>query len=143
MVVGKFGKHLTFEVYFKPDRSAGGNGDGIKYLTFDDFQRNVKSRTTRHARILKKPKSEFGGPDLSDMTFTMQFSASLGVNPRQMLRELESCVRLGKIGYFIIGTKKIGKHKYIITDISESWDNIIKNGLLVSAKVNVTMEEYL
>ena len=140
MVVGKFGKYLTFEVYYKPDAS----GDNqVKYLTFEDFSREVKNRTTDHARILMKEKVQFGGPSLSTMTFTMHFSSSLGVNPRKMLIELESCVRLGKLGYFIIGTKKIGKHKYLITSMSESWGQIIKNGKLVSANVNITMKEYL
>ncbi|MCI9538864.1 MAG: phage tail protein [Eubacterium sp.] len=140
MIVGKFGKHLTFEVYRKP---ASEGEDKVKYLTFQNLQRNVSSRVTEHARILKKHKTQFGGPNLSEMTFTMTFSASLGINPRKMLSSLESCVRLGKIGYFIIGSKKIGKHKYIITNISESWGHIIKNGKLVSASVDVTMKEYL
>lgn len=140
MIVGKFGKYLTFEIYRKP--SAEGE-DKVKWLTFQDLQRNVSSRVTEHARILKKHKTEFGGPNLSEVSFTMTFSASLGVNPRKMLSSLESCVRLGKTGYIIIGAKKIGKHKYIITNISESWGHIIKNGKLVNASVDVTMKEYL
>ncbi len=141
MIVGKFGKYLTFEVYRKPHSDE--EKDEVKCLTFQGFHRNVSSRVTEHARILKKHKTEFGGPNLSEITFTMTLSAALGVDPRKMLIQLESCVRQGKIGYFIIGSKKIGKHKYIITNVSESWGHIIKNGKLVSASVDVTMKEYL
>lgn len=140
MIVGKFGKYLTFEIYRKPGLEGE---EKVKYLTFQNLQRNVSSRVTEHARILKKHKTQFGGPNLSEITFTMTFSASLGVDPRKMLSQLESCVRQGKIGYFIIGSKKIGKHKYIITSISESWEHIIKNGKLVSASGDITMKEYL
>lgn len=141
MIVGKFGKYLTFEVYRKPHSDE--EKDEVKCLTFQGFHRNVSSRVTEHARILKKHKTEFGGPNLSEITFTIAFSASLGVDPRKMLSTLESCVRLGKIGYFIVGTEKIGKHKYIITSISENWEHIIKNGKLISASGDITMKEYL
>ncbi len=140
MAIGKFGKYLTFQVFYRPE--ADGNAR-IKYLTFDDLKREVKNRSTDHARILKKEKVQFDGPSLSTMSFTMCFSSALGVNPREMLRKLETCVRLGKIGYFIVGTKKIGKHRYMITSLSESWDHVLRDGKLVSAKVDVTMKEYL
>lgn len=139
MIVGKFGKYLTFEVFM----NTSGDGEQVKCLTFENFRREVSNRTTEHSRILRKPKVQFDGPALSTMTFTIRFSAGLGVNPRQMLQELETCVRLAKLGYFIVGTKKIGKHKYLITNASESWDEIIKNGKLVSANVDITMKEYL
>ncbi len=141
MVIGKFGKHLTFEVFFNP--SAGSEDKRVKYLTFENFHRDVSNRITEHERISKKQKVEFNGPSLSEMNFTIRFSAGLGVKPREMLKKLESCVRLGKLGYFIIGTKKIGKHKYLITHASESWNHIIKDGKLVSADVDITMKEYL
>lgn len=136
MVVGKFGKYLTFEVY------SAGEGS-VKCLTFENFHRDVTNQTTEHARFLMKPKMQFDGPALSTMTFTVHFSSSLGVNPREMLKKVESCVRLGKLGYVIIGKKKIGKHKYLITNASESWDHIIKDGKLISANVDLTLKEYL
>ncbi|MCM1245905.1 MAG: phage tail protein [Roseburia sp.] len=136
MVVGKFGKYLTFEV-------CADSGDSAKCLTFENFQREVTNQTTDHARILMKQKVQFNGPALSTMSFSVRFSSSLGVNPRKMLKQVESCVRLGKVGYVVIGKEKIGKHKYLITSASESWDNIIKDGKLISANVDLTLKEYL
>ncbi len=136
MIIGKFGKYLTFEV-------CADGGDSVKCLTFEDFQRDVTNQTTDHARFLMKQKVQFDGPALSTMSFTVRFSSDLGVNPREMLKKVESCVRLGKLGYVIIGKKKIGKHKYLITNASESWEHIIKNGKLISANVDLTLKEYL
>lgn len=141
MVVGKYGKDLVFEVYIKPDDE--NDNDNIKFFSFEDFHREVRNRTTDHPRILMKPKTQFNGPDLADVTFTVRLSASLGVNPREMIRKIESCVRLGKVEYIVVGTKKVGKHKYLITNASESWDNVIKDGMLISANVNLTLKEYL
>ena len=138
MVVGKYGKTLAFQVYFKP-----GEKKGVKCLTFRDFKRTVSNRTNDHSRIVLKPKTEFDGPELSQMTFSITFRTDLGVDPRKMLKKLETCIRLGKIDYFVIGNKKIGKHKYLITTMTEAWDTIVKNGLLVEATVDITVKEYL
>lgn len=140
MVVGKFGKILTFQAYLKPDKKPGVK---LKCLTFGDFQREVTNRTEEHVRIGYKPKVEFGGPELSTMTFTITFSEALGVNPRKQLKKLETCVRKGTTDYFIIGKKKIGKHKYMITRLSEQWEYIIKGGKLVQATGDVEVKEYL
>lgn len=141
MVVGKFGKYLTFEVYMNPKASLG--RQQIKCLTFDEFRRDVSNRITEHTRITRKQKVQFNGPNIASMTFTVCFSAGLGVNPRKMIKKLESCVRYGKLGYFIVGTKKIGKSKYLITSMSESWGHIIQDGKLVRANVDITMKEYV
>lgn len=145
MIIGKFGKDLVFEVYAKPDDQTGDKekDDKIKFFSFENFHRDVKNRTTEHARFMMKPKTQFDGPDLSDVTFTVHLSSSLCVNPREMIRKIEFCVRLGKMDYIVIGTKKIGKHKYLITHASEEWECIIKNGKLISANVDLTLKEYL
>lgn len=145
MIVGKYGKDLVFEVYAKPEDQTGDRerDDKIKFFSFENFQRNVKNRTTEHPRFLMKPKTQFDGPDLSDVTFTVHLSAGLGVNPREMIQKIESYVRLGKMDYIVIGTKKIGKHKYLMKDASEEWECIIENGKLISANVNLTLREYL
>ncbi len=140
MAIGKFGKYLTFEVYMDPN---GTPDKRVKCLTFANLNRRVSNRITKHERITRKQKVQFNGPNLSSMTFTMVFSAGLGVKPREMIERLEKCVRYGYTGYFIVGTKKIGKKKYLITDMSEEWRCIMQNGKLVSANVDITMEEYV
>lgn len=106
MVIGKFGKYLTFKVYMNPKAFSGRQ---VKCLTFEGLKREVSCRTADHARISRKHKVQFIGPDIASMTFTIQLSADLGVNPRKTIEKLESCVRYGKTGYFVLGTKKIGK----------------------------------
>ena len=147
LTVGKFGKILTFQVFLKPEWGKHGvdsrQNYKVKCLTVDGLRREVSNQTTEHSRMLKKPKVQFNGPALDSMTFTIRFSAELGVNPRKMINNLEKSVRLGWTGYFIVGRKKVGRHKYLITNMSESWDHVIKNGKLVAANVDITMKEYV
>lgn len=140
MAIGKFGKYLTFEVYMDPSETSDKK---VKCLTFSNLNRRVSSRITKHERITRKQKVQFNGPNLASMTFTMAFSAGLGVNPREMIEKLEKCVRYGYTGYFIVGTKKVGKKKYLIADMNEDWRSIMQDGKLVSANVDITMEEYV
>ena len=39
--------------------------------------------------------------------------------------------------------KKIGKHQWVIESMSETWDKIILDGKLVSAKMTLTLSEYM
>lgn len=138
MVIGKYGKILTFKVYLDPDKA---RDPRIKCLTFENLQRRVSSRVFQQEIILKPPKTQFGGPNAGTLDFTMTFSSMLGVNPRDMFGKLEKCIERGIKDYFVVGTKKVGKRKYIITDMSEMWDEIIKDGRLIQGNVDVTMEE--
>lgn len=140
MAIGKFGKYITFEVYMDPTEAPGKK---VKCLSFSGFNRTVSNRTTEHERITRKQKVQFNGPNISSMSFTIYLSVGLGVDPRKMIERLESCVRFGKAAYFVIGTKKVGKKKYIITNLEEEWEYIMKNGKLVGARTDITMKEYI
>ena len=43
----------------------------------------------------------------------------------------------------MIGSRRIGKNKWRITNLSEAWETVLNRGELVRAKVTVTMVEYL
>ena len=52
-----------------------------KVRTFRDLKRTHKARFATHNLIGNKPMLEYIGPDVAEITFTMQLSASLGINP--------------------------------------------------------------
>ena len=49
----------------------------------------------------------------------------------------------GEVHYFIIGFAPLSENRFRITDVSESWDAVIKHGLLVQCKVSLTIKEYV
>lgn len=129
--IGNLGKLITFVV------------SSSKVRTFQEMSQTVKGRWATHEVIKGKPVSEFLGPGVRAMTLTIQLSSSLGVKPRTIIENIEKSVEKGTPHTFVIGGKKVGSYKWVITDMSETWDVIIKNGWLVSAKLNLTLAEYV
>ena len=83
------------------------------------------------------------GPDLDQVTFTITINAEHGVKPRKTVENIEKLIRTGKPQTVVIGKKKVGSHKYAITEISESWETILNEGEVVKIVCDITLEEYL
>ena len=131
MAIGNLGKTITFEV------------SSDKVLTFTNLSRTVKGRWTQHNIIESKPKSEFLGPDLEGITFKVYLSAMHGVKPRKTLETIEKAVLNGTVLPFVLGGKKVGSNSWVITSVSETWNCVYSKGELVTANVNLTLQEYV
>ena len=101
--------------------------------TFDDLKWESSVKYATHERHLKEPLLEFTGQDVESMTFTMFFSAFLGVNPISEVANLLQTMR---------GPKAYGTNKWVITKLSNSLKRYDRWGNLLVASVNVTMQSY-
>ena len=131
MEIGSWGRDLVFST---SDR---------RILNFQKFARSSGSDWATHSRIGKKDQAEYLRPKLQKVTFTMRLDATLGVRPRSMLDLLTIYAERGTVNILVIGGKRVGEYYWRITDLSEAWETVLNRGELVSAKVNVTMQEYL
>ena len=131
MAIGNWGAEIIFTV---SDR---------KVLTFNDLNHSVGSAWATHSRIGLKDQVEYLRPNLQKLSFAITLDANLGVRPRATLQLLERLAELGSLFPFVISGRRIGRHSWRMTEVSESWENILNRGELVQAKVNVTMEEYV
>ena len=129
--IGHIGKKIVFET------------SDAKIFNFSKMQRTVKGRWASHSRVGKKPRKQFLGPDLDQVTFTITIKAEHGVKPRKTVENIEKLIRTGKPQTVVIGKKKVGSHKYAITEISESWETILNEGEVVKIVCDITLEEYL
>nr|DAH03542.1 MAG TPA: hypothetical protein [Caudoviricetes sp.] len=129
--IGYFGSLITFRTSDK------------KILNFLDFNQTVTGRWADHEIIGKKPKSEFLGPGLRQLSFKIELNAMNGVKPRKIIGQIESAVEKGTVAYMAIGGKKVGKYKWRITKLDESWDYILNKGEVVKATTTWTLEEYV
>lgn len=111
--------------------------------TFDAFKRTESARWSKHDIHGQKQKAEFIGIDAGKISFTMHFSAYLGVDPRAEIDKFLKKVRSGEANTLIIGTKRIGVNKWYIPTNDESWNHVDNRGNLLTADLNVTMEEYV
>lgn len=114
-----------------------------KILTFSDMQQKISANYAQHKIIAKKPRSEFLNVDLREVKMTIVLDAMLGVKPRKQLEKIEDMLKKAYANYLVIGEKKIGSNKFVITDLSESWDVIYSKGELARATVDVTFQEYV
>ena len=131
MAIGHIGKTVVFET------------SDAKILTFNKMQRTVKGRWASHPRVGKKPKKQFLGPDADQITFTITLNAEHGVKPRKTVEKIEKLIRKGKPQTVVIGSKKVGSHKYVLTEVSEGWETVLNKGEAVKITCDVTLEEYL
>jgi len=130
-VIGNFGNRIVFET------------SDVKILNFTAFEQSVSGRWATHNRIMKKPSSEFLGPELRTISMEILLSAMHGVRPRSTLEQIEDIVENGIAELLVIGGKTIGKNKWAITECSESWDVIMSKGELLQAKVSLNLQEFL
>lgn len=117
------------------------SADQVK--TFDAFKRDESSRWSQHDIHLNKPKSEFLGPGQGKITFTMHFSASMGVNPIVELDKLVRYVRSGEAHTLVIGHKRYGVGKWYMSSVNEDFKYIDNRGNVLSGSANVSLEEYV
>ncbi len=110
--------------------------------TFDGLKWDSGAKFSTHDRHLKEPLLEFTGTDVESMTFTMFFSAFLGVNPIAEVSKMLKAMRRGEVHRLVIGPKAYGTNKWVITKLSNSLNRYDNRGNLLVAKVSVTMKSY-
>lgn len=130
-MIGSFGKEIIFEV---SDKTA---------LTFRDLSRTVSGRWADHEASGAKPRSEFLGPGLQEVTFTVHLSAGLGVKPREVIRAVERMVEAGDAEYLVIGSSPVSTNPFRVTESSEAWNAVYHRGELVKADISLTLSEYV
>lgn len=113
-----------------------------KQLTFRNMKRESKGRWASHNIIGKRPKTEFLGPDMDEITMEVILDAEYGVKPRSQMYNFRSACKSGEVNYLYVGGKKVCVNKLAISAVSEAWEQIWSKGELKRAVVTVTFSEY-
>lgn len=114
----------------------------LRTLTPSNFKGTIGANWSDHEVLKGKPKPEYLSPKLKEYTFDILLDSSYGVNPRKMLNRLDEMAENGEVHYLIIGFAPVSQNKFRVTDVSESWDVVLKHGLLTQCKVSLTIKEY-
>lgn len=128
--IGNLGSLIVFEV------------SAEKVLTFNKMTQTVKGRWAVQEPIQGKPHPEFLGPGQRTISLPIYLSVMHGVKPRKMMEQIENAVENGTPYSLVIGNKKVGSYQWVITDMSEIWGEIIREGNLVSANLTLNLSEY-
>ena len=114
-----------------------------RILTFAGFTRESSTRWATHNLLGRKPGSEFLGPELDVVRFTVTLNGRFGVRPRdEMVRWLVKC-RSGTVETLVIGGSALGMYKWAVINVSQMWDVVMNRGEVLSGRVEVELEEYL
>ncbi|MBR1476889.1 MAG: phage tail protein [Lachnospiraceae bacterium] len=128
--IGNLGSLITFEV------------SSNKVLTFEKLSQTVSGRWATHNVIGGKPKPEYIGEGQRTINLPIFLSVNHGIRPRTTMERIEEAVEDGETFTLVIGGKKIGSRQWIISQMSESWGEVIRDGRLCSAHLTLTLQEY-
>lgn len=108
--------------------------------TIQELKRTTSARYTDHETIGTKPKREFLGPGLDELSFSMLLSAFRGASPVKLEEQLRKYCEKGEEQPFILGGKNYGD--FCIEQISSAYEVVENHGDVLQAKIDVTLKEY-
>jgi len=128
-MIGNFGDFI-FEVSDK------------KIFTFSKISLENKVRIAKHNIIGKPQLTEFLGVETGAISLEINLKKYQGVDPRKEYEKLIKTMEEGIVSPLIIGDMPIGEN-WIITSISQEWNKIFNNGVVISINGTIKLEEYL
>lgn len=114
-----------------------------RVITYDDYKRETKARYARHELINQTSVLEYLGRDLEEITFTMMFTISLGVDPAEETSKLRRMCLDGVADYLILGNTVVGENLWTIESVGEAKKAVDHFGKTIVSSVNVKMVEYV
>jgi phage protein U len=114
-----------------------------RILTFQGFNRSSAGRWGKHDVIGRKPASEFIGPNLDKITFTVLLNGNHGVKPRYEMERWLYKERDGVAEPLVINNKGLGVDMWVVKSVSQMWNVILNKGEVLSGSVDVELEEYV
>lgn len=108
--------------------------------TWQEARRRAAARWATLDVYAVKPVREFIGPGLAQIGLTMRFDLERGVIPRDELRRLRDLMDTGAVNQFTVGGEFVGD--FTVENVEEEWRRFSRNGVLTTAVVAVTLEEY-
>lgn len=108
-------------------------------LTFRNLSVERSDRWATHDVIGNKPKLEYVGPNLLQVSFEIQLNSSLGVTPIASLIALKELMDLHEPQRLLIGPDYFGK--FVIESMSESRKHHNGFGICISADVTLNLRE--
>lgn len=99
--------------------------------------------TEAQEKLNAKPSTYIKGGTLSPLSFTVPLLTDLGINVRKEIESWEAIMNAQTADYFILGSKPIGKNKWLLKTVSVSDTVIDGKGYLRKANLKLDFEEYV
>lgn len=131
MLLGMFGS-LVFECSSR------------RVHSYEDLKVTNSSRYAQHDAHLELPILEYTGPNLSEVSFRMNFNTSWGSPPIPSIRQMRIYARDGLVSPLITGSlpSAVGFNLWVCTQLGEEHKWVDGRGLLFGASIDVSLKEY-
>ena len=111
--------------------------------TINNLQWSGSANWSTHERHGTTGIIEYTGANPEELSFDMVLSAYLGKSPSADLDRIRDYTRCGAAKTLVLGSKVIGRGKWVITSWSSKADYYASNGAIAQYSVSVSLREYL
>jgi hypothetical protein len=111
--------------------------------TFSGLEWNSSLETEAQEKLKDKPSTYIKGESLNTMTFEIPLRADFGIDVRLEIESWEAIKSSTKPDIFILGTKPLGKNKWLLKSVAVSNVEIDNTGRILRAMLKLDFEEYI
>lgn len=130
---------MPIAVFQKKVFQVSGNN---KYL-FDDLTWGSALNTESQEKLKSKPSTYIKGIALSTLNFSVPLRMDLGQDVRKEIESWEAILEKQAPDYFVLGTKPVGKNKWLLKSVGVSDTQVDNKGFLRKAVLKLDFEEYV
>lgn len=110
--------------------------------SFSDMKWDTSVNVEEHQRQGKKPLLEVTSRNSDEISMNIYFMANYGINPWKKLLLLRKYNLQNMIYPLMLGGRRVGSHKWLITKVSNDLKTFYKNGKVLYVMAAVTFKEY-
>lgn len=110
--------------------------------TFDSLEWSGTLETEAQDKIKQKPSTYIKGEGLGSMSFDIPLRVGAKLDVRTEIEAWEAIKAKGTADYFILGTKPLGKTKWLLKSVGVSDTEIDAKGRMLKASLKLSFDEY-
>lgn len=114
-----------------------------KIQTFSGFKLKASASFGSHKRHCSNEFVEFTGNNAGTASLDITLSQILGSDVETELKRLDTYKKTGETLKLVIGKKKIGDYRWVITDYTVTPTLYGKKSEIITANVSISLKEYL
>ena len=88
-----------------------------RMITPTNYERESTARWAEHDLLLRKPVSQFGGPGLEKLSFSIILDADHGVSPALQLKKLRKMRDTGAVFPLVIGGRPVTQNYWRLDSV--------------------------
>lgn len=111
-----------------------------KTMLLNDMKESNSISIATHEALSRRQKIQWIGYDASEFSLSIVFDSMVCRKPYNEYMKLKDL--LGHVSYFLIGNKRIGYHRWMLTSLSGAYERILPKGGISRIEATAKFTEY-